>query len=112
MSCQSTSQQQFAMVSPSTVYFRSVSSRQFTASLSKGFCMSFLTFRAGVTDPEEYLAQNDLAGQFANDPAWRAWVRDYEVTVFESENGRGPVIEVHDPEIGKKCQSVALTVNN
>ncbi len=34
-------------------------------------------FRSGVTtDPEEYLAQNDLAGQFANDPAWRAWVRD------------------------------------
>ena len=27
---------------------------------------------------------------------------DYEVTVFESENGRGPVIEVHDPETGKK----------
>ena len=34
-------------------------------------------FRAGVTtDPEEYLAQNDLTGQFANDPAWQAWVRD------------------------------------
>ena len=33
---------------------------------------------------------------------------DYEVTVFESENGRGPVIEVHDPETGKKV-SVALT---
>ena len=49
MSCQSTSQQQFAMVSPSTVYFRSVSSRQFTASLStsrllaRGSRMSFLT---------------------------------------------------------------------
>ena len=33
---------------------------------------------------------------------------DYEVTVFESENGRGPVIEVQDPETGKKV-SVALT---
>ena len=33
---------------------------------------------------------------------------DFEVTVFESENGRGPVIEVHDPETGKKV-SVALT---
>ena len=33
---------------------------------------------------------------------------DYEVTVFESENGRGPVIEVHDPETGKKI-SVPLT---
>ena len=33
---------------------------------------------------------------------------DYEVTVFESENGRGPVIEVHDPETGKKVL-VALT---
>ena len=33
---------------------------------------------------------------------------DYEVTVFESANGRGPVIEVHDPETGKKV-SVALT---
>ena len=33
-------------------------------------------FKAGITtDPEEYLAQNDLAGQFASDPAWRAWVR-------------------------------------
>ena len=33
---------------------------------------------------------------------------DYEVSVFESENGRGPVIEVHDPETGRKV-SVALT---
>ena len=33
---------------------------------------------------------------------------DFEVTVFESENGRCPVIEVHDPETGKKV-SVALT---
>ena len=33
---------------------------------------------------------------------------DYEATVFESENGRGPVIEVHDPETDKKV-SVALT---
>ena len=33
---------------------------------------------------------------------------DFEVTVFESENGRGPVIEVHDPETDKKI-SVSLT---
>ena len=33
---------------------------------------------------------------------------DYEVTVFESENRRGPVIEVHDPETDKKVL-VALT---
>ena len=43
-----------------------------------------------------------LVGQFFNALA------DYEVTVFEAENGRGPVIEVHDPETGKKV-SVALT---
>ena len=39
--------------------------------------------------------------QFCNAPA------DYEVTVFESEHGRGPVIEVRDPETDKKV-SVAL----
>ena len=44
----------------------------------------------------------DLVEQFFNALA------DYEVTVFESENGRGPVIEVHDPETDKKI-SVALT---
>ena len=43
-----------------------------------------------------------LVGQFFNALA------DYEVTVFEAKNGRGPVIEVHDPETGKKV-SVALT---
>ena len=53
---------------------------QYFAAAGEGFSHVVLDaddFRAGVTiDPEEYLAQNDLAGQFANDPAWRAWVRD------------------------------------
>ena len=52
---------------------------QFFAAAGEGFSHVVLDaddFRAGITtDPEEYLAQNDLAGQFANDPAWRAWVR-------------------------------------
>ena len=52
---------------------------QFFAAAGEGFSHVVLDdndFRAGVTtDPEEYLAQNDLAGQFANDLAWRAWVR-------------------------------------
>ena len=34
-------------------------------------------FRVGVTtSPEEYFAQNDLPGQFANDPDYRAWVSE------------------------------------
>ena len=49
---------------------------QFFAAAGEGFSHVVLDaddFRSGVTtDPEEYLAQNDLAGQFANDPAWRA----------------------------------------
>ena len=35
-------------------------------------------------------------------------LNEYEITVFESENGRGPVLEVHDRETGKKV-SVAVT---
>ena len=52
---------------------------QFFAAAAEGFSHIVLDaedFKAGVTtDPEEYLAQNDLAGQFGSDPAWRAWVR-------------------------------------
>ena len=34
-------------------------------------------FRVGVTtNPKEYFAQNDLPGQFANDPDYRAWVSE------------------------------------
>ena len=34
-------------------------------------------FRAGVTtSPEEYFSQNELTGQFVDDPAYRAWVRE------------------------------------
>ena len=34
-------------------------------------------FRAGITtSPEQYFAQNDLPGQFANDPDYRAWVSE------------------------------------
>ena len=34
-------------------------------------------FRAGITtSPEQYFAQNDLPGQFANDPDYQAWVSE------------------------------------
>ena len=34
-------------------------------------------FRAGVTtSPEEYFSQDDLAGQFVDDPTYRPWVRE------------------------------------
>ena len=34
-------------------------------------------FKAGVTtSPEEYFSQNDLSGQFVDDPDYRAWVRE------------------------------------
>ena len=34
-------------------------------------------FRAGVTtSPEEYFSQNELTGQFVDDPGYQAWVRE------------------------------------
>ena len=52
---------------------------QFFAAAGEGFSgvvFDAADFRAGVTtNPEEYFLQNDLAGQFVDDPTYRPWVR-------------------------------------
>ena len=53
---------------------------QFFAPAGEGFSrvvFDTVGFRAGVTTgPEEYFAQNDLTGQFVDDPTYRDWVRE------------------------------------
>ena len=53
---------------------------QFFAATGEGFSgvvFDAADFRAGVTtSPEEYFLQNDLAGQFVDDPTYRPWVRE------------------------------------
>ena len=54
---------------------------QFFAAAGEGFSgvvFDASDFRAGVTtSPEEYFLENDLAGQFVDDPTYRPWVREY-----------------------------------
>ena len=74
------------MAFPSNAYCRSVSARRFTAFLSSSRLLAKVsrassstppTSELGVTtSPEEYFLENDLAGQFVDDPTYRPWVRE------------------------------------